>query len=83
MNCSFTVSASDAGTFDSFNSPTQRTGGYLERTVTYTPTAGEETLVFTLICPRFLQLTAQNNFALDAIRLTSDGGVLVSIATWM
>ena len=58
---------------DTLTSPTVRTGGYLSRSVSYTPAGNTEVLMFTLVCPRFVQLTAQSNYALDAITLTTDG----------
>ena len=58
---------------DTLTSPTVRTGGYLSRTVPYTPTSASATLSFVLVCPRFVQLTAQSNYALDAITLTNSG----------
>lgn len=58
---------------DTLTSPTVRTGGYLTRSVRYTPRGGQEVVLFTLVCPRFVQLAAQSNYALDAITLTSTG----------
>ncbi|MCJ1308279.1 hypothetical protein MMC25_001932 [Agyrium rufum] len=57
---------------DTITSPTVRTGRYLNRSVSYSTSAGQTdaTLTFMLVCPRFLQLTAQSNYALDAITLT-------------
>lgn len=69
--CKLTVSTSDTGTVDTVTSPTVRTGGYLARLATYRPTSTSATLTFTFVCPRFVQLTAQSNYALDAITLTS------------
>ena len=56
---------------DAITSPTVRSGRYLMRSVSVTPSSASETLAYTLTCPRFLQLTAQSNYALDAITLTT------------
>ena len=56
---------------DTLTSPTVRTGGYLSRQVSYTSSSTSAVLQFTLVCPRFVQLTAQSNYALDAITLTT------------
>ena len=37
--------------------------------------AGEQVLLFTLTCPRFLQLTAQSNYAIDGVTLSAVGDV--------
>ena len=60
---------------DTITSPTVRTGGYLSRAVPYTAGGSAAILRFTLVCPRFVQLTAQSNYALDGITLVgeSDG----------
>ncbi|KAF2152190.1 hypothetical protein K461DRAFT_278422 [Myriangium duriaei CBS 260.36] len=56
---------------DTLTSPTVRTGGYLQRTVTVPPPSSDTAIIlFVLVCPRFVQLTAQSNYALDAITLT-------------
>ncbi len=52
-------------------SPSHVTGGYLSRSATYTPVSTSATLKFSLLCPRFMQLTAQSNYALIAITLTN------------
>ncbi|KAL8792998.1 MAG: hypothetical protein Q9195_004402 [Heterodermia aff. obscurata] len=60
---------------DTLTSPTVRTGGYLTRAVPYTADGTAAVLNFVLVCPRFVQLTAQSNYALDGITLVggSDG----------
>lgn len=66
-----TVSASDTGSVDTLTSPSHVTVGYLSRSATYTPVSTSATLKFSLLCPRFMQLTAQSNYALIAITLTN------------
>ena len=67
------MGGSSTGVLDTITSPTVRTGGYLSRSVSYTPTSDSETIMFTLVCPRFVQLTAQSNYAIDAVTLSSNG----------
>ncbi|KAL8741215.1 MAG: hypothetical protein Q9190_006153 [Brigantiaea leucoxantha] len=70
--CRLTITGNDV-VLDTLTSPTVRTGGYLSRSVPYTPNSQAEVLRFTLVCPRFVQLSAQSNYAIDAITLTNDG----------
>ena len=61
----------DGQVVDTITSPSVPTGRYLPRSVNYKPNASSAALQFTLTCPRFLQLSAQSNYALDAITLTT------------
>jgi hypothetical protein len=66
--CTFSV-AVDGKVVDTFTS--LRTTKYLSRTVSLPQFASDTSILkLSLVCPRFLAVAAQNNYALDAITIT-------------